>query len=84
MPRELAPRCDDAALMRAAAEGIDHVALALLAMHEQWRDTGAPADALDWLCNLTTELGWWSGRLSGAASRARSAARTPDGCSRRR
>ena len=84
MSRELAPRCDDAALMRAAAAGIDHVALALLALHEQWEGSGAMADALAWLSDLTTELGWWSGRLTGAASRGRIAVRTSDGCVRRR
>ena len=84
MARELAPRCDDAALMRAAAEGIDHVALALLAMHDRWQGEGAPSEALEWLCDLTTELGWWSGRLTGAASRARPAARASSACLRRR
>jgi hypothetical protein len=37
MARETTPRCEDAALMRAAADGIDDVAERLLALHEQWK-----------------------------------------------
>jgi hypothetical protein len=84
MDREIPYRYDEAALMRAAAAGIDHVAQALLAMHQQWKRSGAPADALDWLSDLTGELGWWSGRLTGASSRPPRATRSGTSCLRSR
>ena len=76
-------QCRDALLMLDAAEGIDNVATALLTMHEQWRAAGAPQDALEWISELTTSLGWWSGRLSGAAARGRGSVTGGD-CGRRR
>ena len=76
-------QCRDALLMLDAAEGINDVATALLAMHEQWRAAGAPEHALKWISDLATTLGWWSGRLTGAGARSRGPV-TSAGCNRRR
>jgi hypothetical protein len=66
--------------MRDAARGIDDVADALVALHEDWLSQGAPQDALDWVADLTTRLGWWSGRLTGATLDGGGRVRSPGVC----
>jgi hypothetical protein len=68
--------------MRDAARGIDDVAEALVALHDDWLRRGASQDALDWISELTSRLGWWSGRLSEASRNDRSRVRNAGVCER--
>jgi hypothetical protein len=77
-------RCDHVPVMRDAARGIDDVAEALVALHDDWLRRGASQDALDWISELTTRLGWWSGRLSESSRSDRGRVRTSGACERGR
>jgi hypothetical protein len=51
-------------LMLDAAAAIDEIAAELAALHDDWRATGAPGPATDWLAGVLHRLGYWNARLT--------------------
>lgn len=78
MDREPVRRQETTSLLKTAAEGLDSVAYGLIGLHDQWAHAGGTPELLDCLRDRVADLGWWSGRLGGAADELESAV-----CSRR-
>ena len=61
-----------------ASDGLDQVVSELERLHQSWTRADAAGAALDWLGDLIANLNWWSGRLLGGISFAKSEQGVPD------
>ncbi len=50
-----------------ASESLDRIADELIGLHDSWQAVGVADESLAWLGGLIGQLGWWSGRMTGAA-----------------
>ncbi len=50
-----------------ASDSLDRIADELIGLHDSWRSAGVADESLAWLGGLIGQLGWWSGRMTGAA-----------------
>ncbi len=61
-----------------ASESLDRIADELIRLHDSWRSVGVADESLAWLGDLIGQLGWWSGRMTGAAYPDKGSPSIPD------